>query len=101
MMADRGKLDSSSFNWINRNDTRAQEQVSPSVPTSGFEIVLINWRSTWTQGTDLEVLKAEDPGLAIAAGIPVHRLGTPEEVANIVVMLVSAKPFRLSLSEEP
>lgn len=28
----------------------------------------------------------EDPGLAIAAGVPVHRLGLPEEVGNVVAM---------------
>ncbi|KAJ0272075.1 hypothetical protein COL940_010644 [Colletotrichum noveboracense] len=35
---------------------------------------------------DLEALRATDPGLAIAASVPVHRLGAPEEVANVVTM---------------
>ncbi|KAI8677606.1 hypothetical protein NCS56_00650900 [Fusarium sp. Ph1] len=42
---------------------------------------------SWAKGCDLEALKAIDPGLAIAAGIPVHRLGTPGEVAGIVTMM--------------
>ncbi|TDZ21577.1 3-oxoacyl-[acyl-carrier-protein] reductase FabG [Colletotrichum orbiculare MAFF 240422] len=42
--------------------------------------------TTWDSSDDLEALKATDPGLAIAASIPVHRLGGPEEVANVVVM---------------
>ncbi|EON95808.1 putative 3-ketoacyl-acyl carrier protein [Phaeoacremonium minimum UCRPA7] len=41
---------------------------------------------TWNSRDDLDELKIKDPGLAIAASIPVHRLGTPEEVANVVVM---------------
>lgn len=43
-------------------------------------------RKTWTRTTDLEALKETDPGLAIAAGIPVHRLGSPTEVANVLIM---------------
>ncbi|KAF4983962.1 hypothetical protein FZEAL_754 [Fusarium zealandicum] len=42
---------------------------------------------TWESNADLESLKEEDPGLAIAASIPVHRLGAPEEVSNVVVMM--------------
>ncbi|KAM5341942.1 hypothetical protein ACJ41O_014973 [Fusarium nematophilum] len=42
---------------------------------------------TWTSDTNLEALKATDPGLAIAASIPVHRLGQPNEVANVAVMM--------------
>ncbi|KAJ4188616.1 hypothetical protein NW767_011907 [Fusarium falciforme] len=42
---------------------------------------------TWEKNTDLEALREEDPGLAIAASIPVHRLGVPEEVANVVTMM--------------
>ncbi|KAL2680368.1 hypothetical protein Neosp_007965 [[Neocosmospora] mangrovei] len=41
---------------------------------------------TWEKNADLEALREEDPGLAIAANIPVHRLGVPEEVANVVTM---------------
>ncbi|KAI8713034.1 hypothetical protein NCS52_01246600 [Fusarium sp. LHS14.1] len=43
--------------------------------------------TTWTSDTNLESLKASDPGLAIAASIPVHRLGQPDEVANVAVMM--------------
>ncbi|KAJ4015314.1 hypothetical protein NW766_005649 [Fusarium irregulare] len=42
---------------------------------------------TWTNKTDLEELKETDPGLAIAASIPVRRLGHPQEVANVAVMM--------------
>lgn len=41
---------------------------------------------TWEKGTDLDALKAEDPGLGIAASVPVHRLGIPSEVSGVVVM---------------
>lgn len=41
---------------------------------------------TWDSKDDLEALRATDPGLAIAASVPVHRLGAPEEVANVVTM---------------
>ncbi|RKL25210.1 hypothetical protein BFJ70_g12257, partial [Fusarium oxysporum] len=43
--------------------------------------------TTWTRKTDLEELKETDPGLAIAASVPVRRLGHPQEVANIAVMM--------------
>ncbi|KAM0344520.1 hypothetical protein ACHAPU_007496 [Fusarium lateritium] len=43
--------------------------------------------TTWTNKTDLEELKTTDPGLAIAASVPVRRLGHPTEVANIAVMM--------------
>ncbi|KAF5623085.1 hypothetical protein F52700_10398 [Fusarium sp. NRRL 52700] len=43
--------------------------------------------TTWTRKTDLEELKETDPGLAIAASVPVRRLGHPQEVSNIAVML--------------
>ncbi|KAJ3528832.1 hypothetical protein NM208_g10027 [Fusarium decemcellulare] len=42
---------------------------------------------TWQSNADMEALREQDPGLAIAASIPVHRLGEPEEVSNIVVMM--------------
>ncbi|KJZ75557.1 hypothetical protein HIM_05020 [Hirsutella minnesotensis 3608] len=41
---------------------------------------------TWKSNHDLEELRTTDPGLAIAASIPVHRLGYPEEVASVVTM---------------
>ncbi|CAK7243257.1 MAG: hypothetical protein STHCBS139747_004773 [Sporothrix thermara] len=46
--------------------------------------------TSWTRTTDLVALKETDPGLAIAAGIPVHRLGSPTEVANALVMFVKS-----------
>ncbi|KAJ4271698.1 hypothetical protein NW762_000403 [Fusarium torreyae] len=42
---------------------------------------------TWTSDDNLEELKTSDPGLAIAASIPVHRLGLPQEVANVAIMM--------------
>ncbi|EFY84598.1 3-ketoacyl-acyl carrier protein reductase, putative [Metarhizium acridum CQMa 102] len=41
---------------------------------------------TWVSGVNVEALKESDPGLAIASSVPVHRLGAPEEVANVVAM---------------
>lgn len=41
---------------------------------------------TWTSKDDMEEMKESDPGLAIASSVPIHRLGMPEEVANVVVM---------------
>ncbi|KAF5691668.1 3-oxoacyl-reductase [Fusarium denticulatum] len=42
---------------------------------------------TWDKGCDLEELKKTDPGLAIAASIPIHRLGSPNEVCEAIIML--------------
>ncbi|KAG8413218.1 hypothetical protein J3459_013794 [Metarhizium acridum] len=42
--------------------------------------------TTWQSNTDPEELRSTDPGLAIASSVPVHRLGAPEEVANIVIL---------------
>lgn len=53
---------------------------------SPYPQMLTYWQRTWTSNTDLEALKETDPGLAIAASIPVHRLGQPQEVANVAVM---------------
>ncbi|KAK4086874.1 hypothetical protein PCL_05124 [Purpureocillium lilacinum] len=44
--------------------------------------------TTWKSTDHVEELKASDPGLGIAASVPVHRLGVPEEVANVVSMFV-------------
>ncbi|KAL9473814.1 hypothetical protein ACSS6W_008194 [Trichoderma asperelloides] len=41
---------------------------------------------TWTSQDDMEAMRESDPGLAIASSVPIHRLGLPEEVANVVVM---------------
>jgi len=44
-------------------------------------------RSSWSPDQcDIETLRKEDPGLAIASSIPVARLGTPDEVANVVLL---------------
>ncbi|KAM0239930.1 hypothetical protein ACHAPO_002905 [Fusarium lateritium] len=45
---------------------------------------------TWEKGCDLESLKETDPGLAIAASVPVHRLGCPDEVCNVIIMLAKS-----------
>ncbi|PHH75036.1 hypothetical protein CDD82_4624 [Ophiocordyceps australis] len=42
---------------------------------------------SWNTTDSLQELRETDPGLAIAASIPVHRLGVPQEVANVVLML--------------
>ncbi|KID99676.1 NAD(P)-binding domain protein, partial [Metarhizium majus ARSEF 297] len=41
---------------------------------------------TWASDVNVEALKESDPGLAIASSVPVHRIGAPEEVANVVAM---------------
>ncbi|KAK7397689.1 hypothetical protein QQX98_012940 [Neonectria punicea] len=43
--------------------------------------------TTWKSNTDMDALRATDPGLAIVGCVPVHRLGLPEEVSNAVVMM--------------
>ncbi|KPM44932.1 hypothetical protein AK830_g1673 [Neonectria ditissima] len=43
--------------------------------------------TSWESNTDMEALRAADPGLAIVSSIPVHRLGLPEEIATAVVMM--------------
>ncbi|CAM1509623.1 Fc.00g033620.m01.CDS01 [Cosmosporella sp. VM-42] len=43
--------------------------------------------STWRSDADMDALKTTDPGLAIVSSVPVHRLGIPEEVSNVVVMI--------------
>ncbi|KAM3520623.1 hypothetical protein NHJ13051_006742 [Beauveria bassiana] len=47
---------------------------------------------TWTKGTDIDALKEQDPGLGIAASVPVHRLGLPEEVASVVSIDSTGSP---------
>ncbi|KAH7145493.1 short chain dehydrogenase [Dactylonectria estremocensis] len=42
---------------------------------------------TWKSNTDMEALRATDPGLAIVGSVPVHRLGLPDEVANAVLLM--------------
>ncbi|KAK2591364.1 hypothetical protein QQS21_010940 [Conoideocrella luteorostrata] len=41
---------------------------------------------TWESNCNMEALRESDPGLAIASSVPIHRLGVPEEVANVVAM---------------
>ncbi|KAK0384626.1 hypothetical protein NLU13_8712 [Sarocladium strictum] len=43
---------------------------------------------TWKKDANLQNLMTSDPGLAIAGSVPVHRLGAPEEVSNVVTMFV-------------
>ncbi|KAH7033728.1 short chain dehydrogenase [Microdochium trichocladiopsis] len=43
---------------------------------------------TWKKDVNMQSLMASDPGLAIAGSVPVHRLGDPEEVSNVVTMFV-------------
>lgn len=45
----------------------------------------LNISRTWEKSIDVETLKARDPGLGIAASVPVHRLGLPNEVAGMAV----------------
>ncbi|KAH7232875.1 hypothetical protein BKA59DRAFT_504057 [Fusarium tricinctum] len=47
---------------------------------------------SWGKGCDFEELKNTDPGLAIAASIPVHRLGSPIEVCNAIIIEASGVP---------
>ncbi|OAA69681.1 aminopeptidase 2 [Cordyceps fumosorosea ARSEF 2679] len=47
---------------------------------------------TWIKGTDIDVLKEQDPGLGIAASVPIHRLGLPEEVASVVSIDSTGSP---------
>ncbi|RDA86556.1 hypothetical protein CP532_1926 [Ophiocordyceps camponoti-leonardi (nom. inval.)] len=42
--------------------------------------------SSWEKTDDMEELRRRDAGLAIAASVPVRRLGAPEEVAGVVCM---------------
>lgn len=53
------------------------------------QIAIVDMFRSWPRGADLEKIRETDPGLAIAASVPVHRLGVPEEVANVVVMYVT------------
>lgn len=41
---------------------------------------------SWQSNCDKDALRETDPGLAIASSVPIHRLGAPAEVANVVVM---------------
>lgn len=43
---------------------------------------------SWSSSDDADELRESDPGLAIAAAVPVGRLGVTDEVANVVSMCV-------------
>ncbi|KPM46121.1 hypothetical protein AK830_g402 [Neonectria ditissima] len=43
-------------------------------------------QTTWAEDCNLKSLMATDPGLAIAGSVPIHRLGSPQEVCNVVSM---------------
>ncbi|KXJ96347.1 hypothetical protein Micbo1qcDRAFT_229282 [Microdochium bolleyi] len=64
--------------------------VSPAM--IGYTGMIPTPKSTsWSpEQCDIETLRKEDPGLAIASSIPVARLGTPEEVANVVLLFVKS-----------
>ncbi|KAJ3547646.1 hypothetical protein NM208_g1414 [Fusarium decemcellulare] len=47
---------------------------------------------SWTKECDMEELRATDPGLAIAASVPVHRLGSPEEVCAVITIDANGVP---------
>ncbi|KAF4454547.1 Nodulation G [Fusarium albosuccineum] len=44
-------------------------------------------KANWTEACEMEELRATDPGLAIAASVPIHRLGSPGEVCAVISML--------------
>lgn len=73
---------------INRHDPNAKGTVGAHCCTSiCISQWLIFWYyRTWASDVNVEALKESDPGLAIASSVPVHRLGAPEEVANVVAM---------------
>jgi NAD(P)-dependent dehydrogenase (short-subunit alcohol dehydrogenase family) len=79
-------LDPSCNDWLHRHDPNAQGNVSALCSLKVALDRLTRDLRTWTRKTDLEELKETDPGLAIAASVPVRRLGHPQEVANIAVM---------------
>lgn len=76
---------STGHDWGHGHDSHAKINVSLSV-CYGVMCSLLKHRSSWTSKTNMDELWQSDAGLAIAASVPVHRLGTPEEVANIVSM---------------
>lgn len=71
--------------WSYRHDSHSKTEASRSSIAVCFER-LIGKNRTWTSKDDMEEMKESDPGLAIASSVPIHRLGIPEEVANVVVM---------------
>ncbi|PFH54932.1 hypothetical protein XA68_11654 [Ophiocordyceps unilateralis] len=42
--------------------------------------------SSWKSTDDVQELRQRDAGLAIAATVPLRRLGRPDEVAGVVCM---------------
>lgn len=68
-----------------------------------WELIVDIQIRTWNEDCNLQSMMATDPGLAIAGSIPVHRLGLPNEVSNVVSMFVLApnpmKLMKLTMSE--
>ncbi|KAH7127357.1 fungal-specific transcription factor [Dactylonectria macrodidyma] len=58
---------------------------------------------TWDENCNLQSLMSTDPGLAIAGSVPVHRLGFPDEVSNVVSIdsdgLSGSPPCRRCIDE--
>ncbi|KAF4510475.1 hypothetical protein G6O67_002356 [Ophiocordyceps sinensis] len=73
---------------LNLASLLAPEGVTVNIPAMIGETGMIPTPKsrTWTSTDNLDELRATDPGLAIAAGVPEHRLGVPDEVANVVAM---------------
>jgi hypothetical protein len=71
--------------WSYRHDSHSKAEASRS--SNEHSVAGLTFKSrTWTSKDDMEAMKESDPGLAIASSVPIHRLGIPEEVANVVVM---------------
>ncbi|UKZ80205.1 putative secondary metabolism biosynthetic enzyme [Trichoderma virens FT-333] len=85
--ASKGALSSMGLNLaaILANEGITVNVVSPAMIGSTGMIPTPK-ESTWTSKCDMEAKKESDPGLVIASSVPIHRLGVPEEVANVVVM---------------
>ncbi|KAM0366052.1 hypothetical protein ACHAPK_008761 [Fusarium culmorum] len=71
---------------MSRHDSELIIQVSPAMIGSTGMIPPPK-SETWDKGCDLEGLKETDPGLAIATSVPIHRLGCPDEVCNVIIMM--------------
>lgn len=76
MIGDTGMIPSPKAMYVRIHDTLLRK----------LEPLTLLRKRTWQSDDDLQQLRTTDPGLAIAASVPVHRLGTPQEVANIVSM---------------
>uniref|UniRef100_A0A8H7KEX6 Ketoreductase (KR) domain-containing protein n=1 Tax=Bionectria ochroleuca TaxID=29856 RepID=A0A8H7KEX6_BIOOC len=81
--ASKGALSSMGRNLAN---LLALEGVSPAMIASTGMIPLPKAGSWDRTAQSLDSLRNSDPGLAIASTIPVARLGTPDEVAQVTIM---------------